>query len=125
MKCAIYELPGIKTDDINLNRVVLIIQLADVADMDKNNDLFILLSCLINGGLKKVVFDMTAVEFIDSYGMGTIIDITKLVRKHKDADAVLVNVPERVQFIFKPIQLQKFMKIFNSLDEALHYFRYI
>lgn len=125
MKCTIYELPGIKTENINYNRVVATIGLADVTDMDKNNDLFTLLSCLINGGLKKVIFDMTGVEFIDSYGIGTIIDITKLIRKHKDGDVVLVNVSERIQLIFKPIQIQKFLKIFNTMDEALHYFRYI
>ncbi len=125
MKCTIYELPGIKTENINYNRVVATIGLADVTDMDKNNDVFTLLSCLINGGLKKVIFDMTGVEFIDSYGIGTIIDITKLIRKHKDGDVVLVNVSERIQLIFKPIQIQKFLKIFNTKDEALHYFRYI
>ncbi|MCX8124520.1 MAG: STAS domain-containing protein [Spirochaetes bacterium] len=125
MNCKIIELPGIKTEDVNYNRIVLLIQLADVADMDKNNDLFMLLSCLITGGLKKIIFDMAEVEFIDSYGMGTLIDITKMIRKHKDGDAVLINVPERIQLIFKPIQLQKFMKIFTTLDEALHYFRYV
>ncbi|MEW6526706.1 MAG: STAS domain-containing protein [Spirochaetota bacterium] len=125
MKCKICELPGIKSEDINFNRVVLIIKLADVADMDKNDDLFMLLSCLINGGLKKVIFDMAEVEFIDSYGMGTLIEITKLLRKQKDGDAVLINVAERIHLVFKPIQLQKFMKIFNTIDEALHYFRYI
>lgn len=125
MKCKIYELPGIKSDNINYNRIVVSINLADVTDMDKNNDLFILVSCLIHGGVKKVVFDMTAVEFIDSYGIGTIIDITKLIRKNKDGDAVLINVSERIQLIFKPIQIQKFLKIFNTIDEALHYYRYI
>lgn len=125
MKCEIIELPGIKTEDINFNRVVLILKLADVADMDKNDDLFMLLTCLINGGLKKVIFDMTAVDFIDSYGMGTLIDITKLIRKHNDGDAVMANVPERIHQIFKPIQLQKFIKVFNAIDDALHYFRYI
>jgi len=125
MKCQIFELPGIKTDAINFNRVVLVMELSDVADMDKNDDVFLLLSCLINGGLKKIIFDMTAVDFIDSYGMGTLIDITKLIRKHKDGDAVIVNVPDRIHLIFKPIQLQKFMKVFNTIDEALHYFRYI
>lgn len=125
MKCTIYELPGIKTEDINYNRVVATIGLADVTDMDKNNDLYIFVSCLIHGGLKKVIFDMAAVEFIDSYGIGTVIDITKLIRKNKDGDVVLVNVSERIQLIFKPIQIQKFLKIFNTMDEALHYFRYI
>ncbi len=125
MQFKITELPGIKSEDVNYNRVMLIAFLADVADMDKNNDLFTLMTCLINGGISKIVFDMTSVEFIDSYGMGTIIDITKMVRKHKGGDAVLINVPERIQMVFKPIQLQKFMKMFSSLEDALHYYKYV
>lgn len=83
MNCTINELPGIKSDNINYNQIVVSMGLADVADMDNNNDLFLLLSCLIHGGVKKVVF------------------------------------------ISKPLQLQKFMKIFNTIDEALHCCRYI
>ena len=125
MNCKILELPGIKSEDVNYNRIVLVVNLADVADMDRNNDLYTLMYCLINGGISKIIFDMTSVEFIDSFGMGTIIDITKLVRKIKGGDAVMVNVHDRIQLIFKPIQLQKFLKMFNSIEEALHYYRYL
>lgn len=124
MNCRIFELPGLKSEEINYNRIVYCIQLADVSDMDKNNDLYIVMSCLINGGIMKIIFDMTSVEFIDSYGIGTIIDITKLVRK-QGGDAVLLNVPERIHIIFKPIQLNKFIKIFQTMEETLQYFRYI
>ncbi|MGQ9843470.1 MAG: STAS domain-containing protein [Spirochaetota bacterium] len=124
MKCKIFELPGLKSEEINYNRIVSCVQLVDVSDMDKNNDLYIVMSCLINGGIMKIIFDMTSVEFIDSYGLGTIIDITKHVRK-QGGDAVLLNVPERIHIIFKPIQLNKFIKIFQTLEETLQYFRYI
>ena len=125
MKLKIVELPGIKTDNINFNRIIMIIQLSGIVDMDRSDDLLILLTCLISGGLKKIIFDMTGVDFIDSYGIGTLIDITKLIRKNKDGDAVLTNVPDRIHIIFKPINLQKFIKIFSTNDDALHYFRYV
>ena len=125
MNCTIIELPGIKIDTINYNRAVIIVKLADVSDMDKNDDLLALMMCLINGGLCKIIFDLVSVEFIDSYGIGTIVEIVKYIRQHHNGDVVLINVSERILLIFKPIQFQKFIKIFHSEDEALHYFQFV
>ena len=102
MNCTIIELPGIKIDTINYNRAVIIVKLADVSDMDKNDDLLALMMCLINGGLCKIIFDLVSVEFIDSYGIGTIVEIAKYIRKHHNGDVVLINVSERILLIFKP-----------------------
>jgi len=68
--------------------------------------------CLINGGLCKIIFDLVSVEFIDSYGIGTIVEIAKYIRQHHNGDVVLINVSERILLIFKPINSRSLSKYF-------------
>lgn len=120
----IIELTRLKVEDINYDNVLFRIEVADLMDIDRTNDVYQFLFTIVNGGGKKIIIDMNGLEFIDSQGIGAIIEITKLLRA-KSGDLVFINVPERIEIIFKPINLQRFIKVFPSVNEAVNYLKFI
>lgn len=93
-------------------------------DIDNSKDLWIYFETLISGGARKIFVDLKNVEYIDSSGIGVLINSAKLIRKQK-GDIVLANVSEEVRNIFKVINLDEFIKIYNSEVEAVNSFRYV
>ena len=77
---------------------------------------------LIKGGLRKVIVDMDRLTFIDSLGIGMLINIAKLLRARK-GDITLINVPEAIGRIFKPINLPRFIKIFDTEEAAVKFLK--
>jgi anti-anti-sigma factor len=67
---------------------------------------------------------MEGLDFIDSSGIGVVIEATKLLRQRK-GDLALMRVPERIQTIFQPIKLNRFVRIFATEDEAAAFFRLV
>jgi len=64
------------------------------------------------------------VTYIDSSGIGVLINTAKLLRKQK-GDIVMANVSDDIKSIFKVIRLEEFITIFNSEVEAVKSFSYI
>ena len=120
----IIELTRLKVEDINYDTIIFRLEIADLMDIDRTNDVYQFLFTIVNGGGKKIIIDMNGLEFIDSQGIGAIIEITKLLRA-KSGDLVFINVPERIEIIFKPINLQRFIKVFPSVNEAVNYLKFI
>ena len=120
----IIELTSLKIGDINYDTIIFRVGIADLMDIDRTNDVYQFLLTIVNGGVKKVIIDMEGLEFIDSQGIGAIIEITKLLRA-ENGDLVFINVPQRIEIIFKPINLQRFIKVFPAVNEAVHYLKFI
>jgi anti-sigma B factor antagonist len=113
-----------RDDAIHYDSIVVRVMAADVLDMDSAQDLRLFLGTLIAGGVKKIAVDMMGLEFIDSSGIGVLIEAAKLLRSRK-GDIVLMDVPERVQVIVQPVRLNRFIKMFNGVDEVLHFFKHV
>ncbi len=111
-------------DVVNYDEIVLKVRAADVMDMDNSDALWTFLKTMILGGIKKVMVDMEGLDFIDSSGIGVLIESAKLLRQGQ-GDIALLNVPERIQIIFQPIKLNRFIKIFASEEDGLSFFRLV
>ncbi len=111
-------------DPIHYDNFVVRVMAADVLDMDNAGELQIFLRTLIAGGMIKIAVDMTGLDFIDSSGIGVLIDAAKLLRQRK-GDIVLLGMPERVQVIVQPVKLNRFIKNFDTVDEVKNFFRHI
>jgi anti-sigma B factor antagonist len=111
-------------DIIHYDNLVVRVMAADVLDMDNAGEMRIMLGTLISGGVIKIAVDMTGLEFIDSSGIGVLIEAAKLLRQKK-GDIVLLGVSERVQVIVQPVKLNRFIKMFDGVDEVLYFFKHV
>ncbi len=118
----IIKVTAVSIDIIDYNILIFKINPEKRINSDNSNELWIILNTLIDAGVKKILVDLKLVEYIDSSGIGIFINATKKVRK-KQGDLVLANTSKEIKEIFKVINLQNFIKIYNTDTEASNYFR--
>jgi anti-anti-sigma factor len=120
----IIKISPVSTDRIDYATIIFRALPPQKIDIDNSKDLWIYFKTLISGGARKIFVDLKNVEYIDSSGIGILINSAKMIRKQK-GDIVLANVSEEVRNIFKVISLDEFIKIYNSEVEAINSFRYV
>lgn len=118
------KIAPIRDIELDYDRIVFKVRAADVLDLDNSSDMWLFFKTLIDGGAKKLLVNMEGLDFIDSSGIGILIKAAKLIRSNR-GDISLFNVPERIDMIFKPVELRKFIKMFDTEKEAITYFRMI
>ncbi len=77
---------------------------------------------LIRAGVKKIVFDFAELRYIDSAGIGKIINITKILRQQK-GNVAISRVTDEILQILKLVKLDTFIKIFLSNEEAINFLK--
>ena len=98
------------------------------ADMSKNFDIktsrvwAIFMKTIIKSGLVKIIIDMSELTHIESSSIAVLINIAKLIRAKK-GDIGFLNVPKDIEEVFKMVQLNRFIKFFDSEKEAINFFR--
>lgn len=112
------------TESLDYDAYVIKIRAADVFDADGSDDVWLFIKTIAEGGAKKLIIDMDALEFIDSYGIGVLINAAKLLRS-KQGDIALLNVASKIEIIFRPVKLDRFIKTFSTEADALNFFRYV
>jgi len=64
-----------------------------------------------------LVLDFTHVPYVDSIGMGTLVDVN--IRHRRDGNSVsLVGASDRVRSVLKLSRVDRFFRFFNSVAEA-------
>ncbi len=111
-------------DEIDHETIILKVACPKRVDVESGNDLWVFLKTMIDGGTKKIIINMEDMMYIDSSGIGVIINTTKLIRS-KNGEVILCNILPEVKEVFKVINLQNFIKIYKNEHEAIDSFRYI
>ncbi|MCP4133786.1 MAG: STAS domain-containing protein [bacterium] len=119
----IIKISQVQAEAIDYNALIFKVYLEKRVSMDNSKHWWIFFKTLADGGVQKLLIDMKDVEYIDSSGIGTLINVAKLMRA-KDGDIVISNVSTDIKSVFKTINLESFIKIFNLEGEAMNYFRY-
>ena len=70
------------------------------------------------------MLDMASVEYINSAGIGAIISATKLIRM-MNGELVLVHVSKDIRRLLKVINFERFIKMFENIDDCINYFRFV
>ena len=109
------------TDRIDYNTLIIKAELPQKIDVDNSWDLWVFLKTLISGGALKIYVDMKNLEYIDSSGIGVLVNGAKLMRKQK-GEIIMANVSDQVKGIFKVINLENYIKQYNSEHEAIRSF---
>lgn len=71
---------------------------------------------LANAGRRRVVMDLTGLEFVDSSGLGALIHIHKMLQP--DGRLVLCNVDPKVGQLFKITRLERVFHLAQGVEEA-------
>jgi anti-anti-sigma factor len=124
MQLEIINLVKTKNLEMSPKMTIFNLKVANLLDSDRTKDTWDVLKTFINGGIKYILIDMDGLDFVDSLGINMLINTAKLVRSNK-GDMALVNVPQKIETILQPINIQRFMKIFKTADESIKYFRMI
>ena len=107
-------------EDLNKN-FVYVIHLSGNFVMEISDEFNLLLTTLISGGMKNVVFDLSELKYIDSTGIGIFINITKQVRT-KNGDLVFFNVNPKILEIFQLVKLNDFIQFFRGTKQITDHF---
>ncbi len=120
----IIKISPVSTERIDYSTIIFKAVLPSKVDVDNSKDLWFYLNTIITGGALKIYLDMEKLDYIDSAGIGVIINAAKMIRLKK-GDIVIANIPDDIRTIFKVINLENFIKIYNSEVEAINSFRYV
>ncbi|QWO82211.1 STAS domain-containing protein [Synechocystis sp. PCC 6803] len=71
----------------------------------------------IEAGPPHVVLDLSTIDFIDSSGLGALVQVTKLSQNKQGSVQIVTN--PRVTQTVKLVRLEKFLHLHNSLAEAI------
>ncbi len=71
----------------------------------------------INQGNRRIVLDLSEVDFIDSSGLGAIVSTLKTLGN--DGDLVICGIRETVMGLFKITRMNRVFQIFATESEAI------
>ncbi len=93
--------------------------------IENSHEIAVLVRALMDGGFKRIIFNLENLNFIDSTGIGIIIRIKKNCMQAGSGDIVLYNVPPKINEVFDLVNLKDFVKISYSEQKALEYLKTI
>jgi anti-sigma B factor antagonist len=96
----------------------LVISLEGVLEVGSQEKLKEELNHKIPKNNSHIVLDFSRVEFIDSACLGALVAITRTLRKN-GGEVTLYGLKDEVQSIFQITRLDKVLKIFERLEDAV------
>jgi anti-sigma B factor antagonist len=95
-----------------------IIVLAGEVDFNQSHLLLDALNGIVEKRPSALVIDLSAVDYMDSSGLGTLVKVFQQVNAYKGKMA-LVGMNDRVRSAFEITRLDQFFAIHPSVEEAL------
>jgi len=71
----------------------------------------------LTGGSSRVVLDLSKIDFLDSSGLGALVQLAKQAKGQEGSLQIVTN--PRVTQTVKLVRLEKFLPLHNSLEEAI------
>lgn len=90
--------------------------------LDNSGELFLFVKILSAGGMRRLAVNLEHLAYIDSSGIGLIIQIRKHL-KAVNGDFALLNVPPKISEAFDLVNLKEYVQVFYSDDKLIDYFR--
>ncbi len=73
---------------------------------------------IVDSGKKNIYLDFSGVSFVNSSGLGAMINLLKELRK-KNASMTIINPSNFIKSLFKLTQLDKIFKVYGSVEESI------
>jgi anti-sigma B factor antagonist len=77
---------------------------------------------LVGGGAKKLVFDLSELMYINSSGLGLLINALKQIRAN-GGDVKLSNMRDELKELFKITSLDSVFNIYETEEEAINNYK--
>lgn len=106
----------VRTETQDSSRIVRISGEVDLKTSPQLRDE--LLAVVVAGEQQRIVVDLSDVRYMDSSGVGTIVEAKRRADKHGNR-IILAGLQARVRSVFEITQLDKFFTITASVEEAL------
>ncbi|NEP05500.1 MULTISPECIES: STAS domain-containing protein [Okeania] len=72
----------------------------------------------IDQGPKNIILDLSKIDFVDSSGLGALVQLVKHTKQYEEGTLQIVS-NARVNQTVKLVRLEKFLSLRSSLDEAI------
>lgn len=95
-----------------------IVVLAGDVDLRHSPALHAALVEVANERPKRLVLNLTDVPYMDSSGVGTLVEVFRRVNKY-DGKLVLCGLTARVRSVFEITKLDRFFSIFETVEQAV------
>ncbi|MBI4978351.1 MAG: STAS domain-containing protein [Spirochaetes bacterium] len=76
-----------------------------------------LIFTLLDGGMERLMLDLSGLDYIDSAGIGVLVETAKRIRANK-GEVTFINVSAKLQKIFDMVHLQTFIKVSQTEGHA-------
>ncbi len=90
--------------------------------LENSAELSLLAKTLIKGGIRRIMINLEHLSYIDSSGIGLVIQIRKLLRA-VSGDFALLNVPPKINEAFELVNLKEYVSIFYSEEKTVEFFK--
>ena len=112
------ESPTTGITDVRTEGVATIVSLAGEIDLAHSPRIHRELVHLCDGRPERIILDLTAVGYMDSSGVGTLVEVYRRVQGY-GGRLVLAGAQDKVRSIFEIAQLDRIFTFCNTLAEAL------
>ncbi|MDY6837851.1 MAG: STAS domain-containing protein [Thermodesulfobacteriota bacterium] len=75
------------------------------------------MSGFVSDGNRRIILDISAVDFVDSSGLGALVSALKLMGG--DGDILICGAPDPVMRMFKLTRMNKVFRIFEEQQDAV------
>lgn len=100
-----------------LDDTAAVLKLTGEIDLRNSPRLHGELNDLLTRRFDRVIFDLSGVGYMDSSGVGTIVNAKRMIEK-KGGRLTLVGLQPRVKSVFEITRLESFFHIVGTLEEA-------
>ncbi len=114
--------PKMNNEAVDFDKLIIKVKMAKTFDIKTGKEWSTFLKTIIQGGLDKILIDMSELNHIESSSIGILIHLAKLIRLQK-GDIIFLNVPRDIEDIFKMVHLHRFIKFYENEEEAIKFFR--
>jgi len=102
-------------------RGIIILKVSGFVDASNINRFDEELYSHIKRGTAKIVVDCSDLQYINSMGMGILLEARQLAAK-RNGDVVILNLPKKISKVFEILGFNEIFKLYTSEEEALKAF---
>jgi len=96
---------------------IVVCQLSGEINIDTSPELRKLCGDMIDKQIRKLVLDFSAVSYVDSSGLATLIEMLRKMKRY-EGRLKICNLSDKVRSIFEITKLTKLFEIFDTEDQA-------
>ena len=101
---------------------IIIIELEGRLDIQESLEVEKRINEIINNGYKKLVFDLSKVEYLSSSGLRIFIAASRRLMP-VDGEIKMANMSDQVKKVFDLVELTDLFKIYPTVEEAVRDFK--